>query len=80
MRINPRLIDKLVSHTLNLQAYFTVGILVVIVCIIFIKGVSNCSLPFMLTYPEDMGPDSSGLFSLLSSSEWAGRCWREPLP
>ena len=55
MRINPRLIDKLVSHTLNLQAYFTVGILVVIVFIIFVKGISNCGLSFMLTYPEDMG-------------------------
>ena len=55
MRINPRLIDKLVSHTLNLQAYFTVGILVIIVFIIFVKGVSNCGLSFMLTYPEDMG-------------------------
>ena len=55
MRINPRLIDKLVSHTLNMQAYFTVGILVIIVFIIFVKGISNCGLSFMLTYPEDMG-------------------------
>jgi len=55
MRINPRLIDKFVSHSLNLQAYFTVGILVVIVFLIFIKGTSNCGLSFMLTYPEDMG-------------------------
>ena len=55
MRINPRLIDKFVRHTLNLQAYFTVGILVVIVFIIFVKGISNCGLSFMLTYPEDMG-------------------------
>ena len=55
MRINPRLIDKLVSHTLNLQAYFTVGILIVILFIIFVKGISNCGLTFMLTYPEDMG-------------------------
>ncbi len=55
MRINPRLIDKLVSRTLSMQAYFTVGILVIIVFIIFVKGISNCGLSFMLTYPEDMG-------------------------
>jgi phosphate transport system permease protein len=55
MRINPRVTDSLVRHSLNLQAYFTVGLLVVIVCIIFVKGISNCSLSFMLTYPEDMG-------------------------
>lgn len=55
MRVNPRLTDALVRHLLNMQAYFTVGILVIIVFIIFIKGISNCSLSFMLTYPEDMG-------------------------
>jgi len=55
MRVNPRFTDALVRHFLNLQAYFTVGLLVVIVFIIFIKGISNCSLSFMLTYPEDMG-------------------------
>jgi phosphate transport system permease protein len=55
MRINPRFTDALVRHFLNLQAYFTVGILVIIVFLIFIKGISNCGLSFMLTYPEDMG-------------------------
>ncbi len=55
MRINPRFTDSLVRHTLNLQAYFTVGLLVVIICIIFVKGISNCGLSFILTYPEDMG-------------------------
>ncbi len=55
MRVNPRLTDALVRYTLNLQAYFTVGILVVIVCIIFWKGIPNCNLDFLLKYPEDMG-------------------------
>lgn len=55
MRVNPRLTDALVRYTLNLQAYFTVGILVVIVCIIFWKGIPHCSLDFLLKYPEDMG-------------------------
>lgn len=55
MRVNPRITDRLVRQALNLQAYFTVGILVIIVCIIFVKGISNVNLPFMLTYPEDMG-------------------------
>ena len=55
MRVNPRHTDALVKYLLNAQALFTVGILVVIICIIFIKGIGSCNLNFMLTYPEDMG-------------------------
>jgi phosphate transport system permease protein len=55
MRINPRHTDSLVKYLLNAQALFTVSILVIIICIIFIKGYGSCNLPFMLTYPEDMG-------------------------
>ena len=55
MRVNPRHTDTLVKYLLNAQALFTVGILVIIICIIFIKGIGSTNLPFILTYPEDMG-------------------------
>ena len=55
MRLNPRLTDTVVRHFLNAQAVFAVGILIVIVFIIFIKGIGSTNLNFILTYPEDMG-------------------------
>jgi len=55
VRVNPRFIDKLVKIILNMQAYSTVGILVVIVFIIFFKGISDLNLEFLFYYPEDMG-------------------------
>lgn len=55
MRINPRFIDKFVKISLNAQAYFTVGILVIIVFIIFFKGIADLNLEFLFYYPEDMG-------------------------
>jgi len=55
MRINPKFVDKFVKVSLNLQAFFTVGILVVIVLIIFFKGIKHFNLEFLLTFPEDMG-------------------------
>jgi phosphate transport system permease protein len=55
VRINPRLIDKLVRISLNAQAYFTVGILIIIVLIIFFKGVANINIGFIFYYPDDMG-------------------------
>jgi phosphate transport system permease protein len=55
VRINPRFIDKFVKISLNAQAYFTVGILVIIVFIIFFKGISDLNLEFLFYYPEDMG-------------------------
>lgn len=55
MRINPRFVNSAVEFSLNAQALFTVGILVVIVFIIFIKGITYCNLEFILSYPEDMG-------------------------
>ncbi len=55
MKINAKLIDKIVKFSLNLQALFTVSILVVIVFIIFIKGITHLNLEFIFTYPEDMG-------------------------
>ncbi|MBN1625919.1 MAG: phosphate ABC transporter permease PstA [Deltaproteobacteria bacterium] len=39
----------------NSMAFFTVGILVVIISIICIKGVSHVNLEFIFTSPEDMG-------------------------
>lgn len=55
MRINQRFTDKFVRISLNLQAVFTVGILIAIVLIIFFKGVKYFNLEFLLTFPEDMG-------------------------
>lgn len=55
MRLNPRHTDTAVRYILNAQAVFAVGILVIIVLLIFIKGIGSTSLSFMLTYPEDMG-------------------------
>ncbi|MCX8110462.1 MAG: phosphate ABC transporter permease PstA [Syntrophorhabdaceae bacterium] len=55
MRINPRFIDSLMKLSLNIQAFFTVGVLVVIVAIILIKGIGNINLEFIFSFPEDMG-------------------------
>ena len=55
MRINPRYTNKVVEFLLNFQAFFTVTILVVIVAIIFFKGIRHFSLEFIFTFPEDMG-------------------------
>ncbi|HOJ72078.1 MAG TPA: phosphate ABC transporter permease PstA [Syntrophorhabdaceae bacterium] len=55
MRINPRFINRLMEIALNTQAFFTVGILVVIVAIILIKGIGNINLEFIFSFPEDMG-------------------------
>lgn len=64
MRIKPRLVDKIVRVCLNLQALFTVGILIVIVAIIFIKGAPHISLGFIFSSPEDMGRHG-GIFSTI---------------
>jgi phosphate transport system permease protein len=55
MRLHPRFVNRLVEWVLNLLALFTVGILVVIVCIILFKGISHLGLDFLFKYPEDMG-------------------------
>ena len=55
MRINPRLINRFVKLCLAGQAYFTVGILAVILLIIFFKGISDLNIKFIFYYPEDMG-------------------------
>ncbi|MCX7991399.1 MAG: phosphate ABC transporter permease PstA [Proteobacteria bacterium] len=55
MKFNPKTINKLVKVSLNIQAIFTVFILVAIVLIIFIKGIRHFNLEFILGYPEDMG-------------------------
>lgn len=55
MRINPKFVDGFVRKTLSLQAYFTVGILILIVGIITLKGIPHFSLEFLFYYPEDMG-------------------------
>jgi len=64
VRIKPRFIDKIVMLSLNFQAFFTVGILVVIVAIIFFKGAPHVSLEFIFFSPEDMGRHG-GIFSTI---------------
>jgi hypothetical protein len=55
MRLNPRWIDKLVRASLLFQAFFTVGILVAIVLIVFVRGIPHINAEFIFSYPEDMG-------------------------
>jgi phosphate transport system permease protein len=55
MRINPRIVDKVMRVWLNSQAFFTVGILIVIVAIICFKGFPYISFEFLFSSPEDMG-------------------------
>ncbi len=62
MRINPRIIDMAVKIGLNGQAFFTVGILIVIVGVIFVKGCPYVNLEFIFSSPEDMGRHG-GIFS-----------------
>lgn len=64
MRIKPRLVDKIVRLFFNFQAFFTVGILVVIVAVIFFKGAPHISLGFIFSSPEDMGRHG-GIFSTI---------------
>ena len=55
MRINPRITNSVVRWLLNAQAYFTVGILIVIIAIIFVKGFPQVNFAFILSFPQDMG-------------------------
>jgi phosphate transport system permease protein len=55
MRINPRIIDKLMRAGARFLALFTVTILILIVFVIFVKGFSHVTLEFIFSYPEDMG-------------------------
>ncbi|MBP1749509.1 MAG: phosphate transporter, inner rane subunit PstA [Deltaproteobacteria bacterium] len=55
MRVNPRIINRFVRWGLNAQAYFTVGILVVIIGIIFFKGFPQVNFAFIFSFPQDMG-------------------------
>jgi phosphate transport system permease protein len=58
------LVDKIVRICLNFQAFFTVGILVVILAIIFFKGAPHITLGFIFSSPEDMGRHG-GIFSTI---------------
>ncbi|MCX5817065.1 MAG: phosphate ABC transporter permease PstA [Proteobacteria bacterium] len=55
MRINPRIVDRVVKVGLTSQAFFTVGILVAIIAVIFFKGFPNINMEFIFSFPEDMG-------------------------
>jgi phosphate transport system permease protein len=55
MRLNPRFVDKLMRGGLTSLALFTVGILILIIFIIFIKGARYVTPEFIFSYPADMG-------------------------
>jgi phosphate transport system permease protein len=61
LRIKPSIIDKIARIGFNAQAFFTVGILLVILTIIFIKGFTHINLEFIFSSPQDMGR-SGGIF------------------
>ncbi|MCX5798410.1 MAG: phosphate ABC transporter permease PstA [Proteobacteria bacterium] len=67
MRIPPRFIDRLVKIGLNIQAFFTVGILVVIVTVICFKGFTNVNLEFIFSSPEDMGRHGGIFFTIIGT-------------
>jgi phosphate transport system permease protein len=64
MRINPRIVDTAAKVVLNGQAFFTVGILIVIVAIICVKGLPYVNMEFIVSSPEDMGRHG-GIFSTI---------------
>ncbi len=64
MRISPNFVDKIVKISLNFQAFFTVGILIAIVAVIFFKGSPYLNLEFIFSSPEDMGRHG-GIFSTI---------------
>ena len=49
MRINPRIVDTAAKIGLSGQAFFTVGILVVIVAIICVKGLPYVNMEFIVS-------------------------------
>jgi phosphate transport system permease protein len=55
MRVNPRLVDKFMRVGLTSLALFVVGILILIILVIFIKGSPYVTPEFIFSYPEDMG-------------------------
>lgn len=55
MRLPPRITDKAMRFAFSAQALFTVGILIAIVLIIFVKGFPYVTTEFIFSYPEDMG-------------------------
>ncbi|MBA4418000.1 MAG: phosphate ABC transporter, permease protein PstA [Syntrophus sp. (in: bacteria)] len=64
MRINPRIVDAAAKVGLSGQAFFTVGILIVIVAIICVKGLPYVNMEFIVSSPEDMGRHG-GIFSAI---------------
>jgi phosphate transport system permease protein len=71
MRINPRLINRLMTWALTFQAAFAVTILIAIVLVIFIKGAPHVSMGFIFSYPEDMGRHG-GIFPSIVSTIFLG--------
>ena len=55
MRVNPRFIDKIVKLGLNAQAFFTYGILILIVATICFKGFHYINFEFVFSSTADMG-------------------------
>lgn len=66
-RINPILLQHAVKVQLWSLTGFTIGILFFIICFIFIKGLPQLTLEFLISSPLDMGR-SGGIFSTIVST------------
>ncbi len=55
MRISPNFVDKIVKIGLNFRAFFTVGILIAIVAVIFFKGSPYLNLELSFHHPKIWG-------------------------
>jgi phosphate transport system permease protein len=71
MRINPRLADKFMRGGLTSLALLTVGILILIVVIIFVKGFPYVTPEFIFTFPNDMGR-LGGIFPSIAGTIFLG--------
>jgi phosphate transport system permease protein len=71
MRIDPRITDRIVKIGLTTLALLTVGILVLIIAIIFVKGFPYVTPEFIFTYPADMGR-LGGIFPSIAGTIFLG--------
>jgi phosphate transport system permease protein len=71
MRINPRITDKVVKIGLTSLALLTVGILILIIAVIFVKGFPYVTPEFIFTYPTDMGR-LGGIFPSIAGTIFLG--------
>jgi phosphate transport system permease protein len=71
MRVNPRIMERLMRGSMMFWAYFTVAILILIILLIFTKGISHVNTEFIFSYPEDMGR-LGGIFPSIVSTVFLG--------